>query len=272
MQILQLILGLVTLLLTLYIALKLRTPRLAKVATQAPLLMDSSALIDGRILEIAKTGFLPSTLVVPSSVLREMQYLADKGDTDKRARARHGLDIVSALQDLESMNVSIHNDGLPSEGGVDERLVMIAKQYKAKLVTLDFNLNKVAQAEGVSVLNINQLAQQLRMNYLPGEKRDITIVQKGQDKTQGVGYLEDGTMVVVENAAKYVGKSLNIEFTRAIQTQSGKMLFAKLASQQSAPVQKTKKPPVKNNSNHKQLPLRKTKRTPEDSLVELANK
>lgn len=269
MQTIQIIIGFFTLLLSIYIALKLRTPRLVKSVSQAPLLMDSSALIDGRILEIAKSGFLPSSLVIPSSVLREMQYLADKGDTDKRARARHGLDIVAQLQSLEPMHVAIHNDGLPTEGGVDERLVIIAKQYKAKLVTLDFNLNKVAQAEGVAVLNINQLAQQLRMNYLPGEKRDITIVQKGQDKTQGVGYLEDGTMVVVENAAKYIGKSLNIEFTRAIQTQSGKMLFAKSTAQNEAVTSPSpKQPPTKNT--RKQMP-RKSKRTAEDSLVELAN-
>lgn len=269
MHTIQLIIGLLTLLLSLYIALKLRTPRLAKSITQAPLLLDSSALIDGRILEIAKSGFLPSTLVVPTSVLREMQYLADKGDNEKRARARHGLDIVSELQSVEEMHVTLHNDGLPKEGGVDERLVKIAKQYKAKLVTLDFNLNKVAQAEGVSVLNINQLAQHLRMNYLPGEKRDISIAQKGQDKAQGVGYLEDGTMVVVENAAKYIGKSLNVEFTRAIQTQSGKMLFAKLTSPSQPDTQKNTKA-HEASVRRKQMP-RKHKRTPEDSLVELAN-
>lgn len=262
------------LLLVIYLALKQRTPRIKNVATTSrAILLDSSALIDGRVTEVAEYGFLSGTLVVPGSVLREMQYLADNSDHEKRARARHGLDVVKQLQQLTNTKVQILDDGLPVEGGVDERLVQLSKQYKADLLTLDFNLNKVAQAEGITVLNINQLAQTLRMNYLPGEKRDITLVQKGQDNSQAVGYLEDGTMVVVENAGKYIGKSVSVEFTRAIQTQAGKMLFAKKIGgqqQQTKPKQKIEK-----TSLAQTKPVRKPqqrRKTPEDSLVELANK
>lgn len=239
-------------------------------------LLDSSALIDGRILEVARNGFVPGTLVIPSSVLREMQYLADNGDADKRSRARHGLDIVKELQELPNADVQILNDGLPGDGGVDERLVSLSKQNSADLLTLDFNLNKVAQAEGVQVLNINQLAQSLRMSYLPGEKRSISLVQKGQDARQAVGYLEDGTMVVVEDAGKEVGQSVEVEFTRALQTQAGKMMFAKKVKtahnnhkQKASTISSSKPSQVK--SYHAKPKSRNNRRSPEDSLVELAN-
>lgn len=267
MEILQTIILLLVLLLTLYIALKQnRTPRLKRAALKS-VLLDSSALIDGRIVDVARIGFLGGTLVVPSSVLREMQYLADNADSEKRSRARHGLDVVKQLQDLPNTDVEILDDGLPGEGGVDERLVQLAKASGADLLTLDFNLNKVAAAEGIIVLNINELAQTLRMSYLPGEKRYITLVNKGQDKTQAVGYLEDGTMVVVENAGSQIGQSVEVEFTRALQTAAGKMLFAKKLrveqAQKSRNKTVAKKPANKNNSRKKQ--------SPEDSLVKLAN-
>lgn len=274
MNTIQIIINSITLLLVVYIALKGRTPRVRN-AQNKPLLLDSSALIDGRILDVAKSGFLPGPVLVPSSVLREMQYLADNGDHEKRARARNGLDMVKSLQEIDGLTVKLINDGLPVEGGVDERLVVLSKKYSAQLVTLDFNLNKVAQAEGIRVLNINQLAQQLRMSYLPGEKRDITLVQKGQDKTQAVGYLEDGTMVVVENMAKAIGTSVEVEFTRAIQTQSGRMLFAKSTTKPQDSKIKTVEKVDTHQKPQRKLPTsrsRKQKRTPEDSLVELANK
>lgn len=266
MQYLQLTISLLILLSVLYIMTKVRSPRAAKNVVQPPLLLDSSVLIDGRILDIAQSGFLPSPTIIPSSVLREIQYLADNGDSKKRMRARHGLEIAQKLKEVEGLTVSILNDGLPKEGGVDEQLVSLAKKYRAKLVTLDFNLNQVAQTEDIVVLNINNLAQHLRMNYLPGEKRDITLVQKGQDKTQAVGYLEDGTMVVVENAAKYIGQSHEVEFTRAIQTQSGRMLFAKLTTSVADASQSAKSRQTKQTTR-----TPRKKRTPEDSLVELAN-
>ena len=233
------------------------------------IIVDSSVLIDGRIYNIAETGFLTSPLVIPSSVLREMQYLADKGSSDKRTRARHGLDVVKQLQGLSNSSVTILNDGLPEEGGVDERLVTLCQKHTMSLLTLDFNLNKVAAAEGIDVLNINKLAQTLRMSYLPGEKRDITLVQKGDGKQQAVGYLEDGTMVVVGQAESNIGSSVEVEFTRMLQTQSGRMMFAKLVhakANQGSPKKNYKK---RNNQYQKG---KTTSQSAEDSLVELANK
>lgn len=277
MEILQTIILLLVLLLTLYIALKQkRSPRIKSTSLKS-VLLDSSALIDGRIVDVARIGFLGGTLVVPSSVLREMQYLADNADAEKRSRARHGLDVVKHLQDLPHTDVEILDDGLPGEGGVDERLVQLAKASKADLLTLDFNLNKVAAAEGIRVLNINELAQTLRMSYLPGEKRDINLVSKGQDKTQAVGYLEDGTMVVVENAGSQIGQSVQVEFTRALQTAAGKMLFAKKVNNDKPQPKKAhknpnpspKSPNKKSVSNNPRAPRKR--QTPEDSLVKLAN-
>ena len=265
MEIIQTILLIVVVALTLYLALKQRTPRLKNTSSRS-VMLDSSALIDGRVVDVAKTGFLSGTLVVPSSVLREMQYLADNADSEKRSRARHGLDVVKELQQLPNTTVEILDDGLPGDGGVDERLVLLSKTHKSDLLTLDFNLNKVAAAEGIQVLNINELAQTLRMSYLPGEKRHITLVNKGQDKTQAVGYLEDGTMVVVENAGSQIGQSVEVEFTRALQTAAGKMLFAKKLGTDQARPQKSRKPTAK-----KPRPTARKKQSPEDSLVKLAN-
>lgn len=268
MEILQLLLEVLILAGVVYLALKNKTPRL-KTSASRPVLLDSSALIDGRIVEVAQSGFLAGSLVVPSSVLREMQYLADNSDQEKRARARHGLDVVKQLQESKNISVQILDDGLPGDGGVDERLVALSKLHGADLLTLDFNLNKVAAAEGVIVLNINQLAQNLRMSYLPGEKRDLMLVQKGQDSHQAVGYLEDGTMVVVEQAGSQVGQSVEVEFTRALQTQAGKMLFAKKTS--TSHTQPTKKHHLASPAKHKsQRPNKKS--SPEDSLVRLANR
>ncbi len=277
-EIFQTIVLLVLFMLTLYIALKqTRSPRIKSTSLKS-VLLDSSALIDGRIVDVARIGFLGGTLVVPSSVLREMQYLADNADAEKRSRARHGLDVVKHLQELPHTDVEILDDGLPGEGGVDERLVQLAKASKADLLTLDFNLNKVAAAEGIRVLNINELAQTLRMSYLPGEKRDINLVNKGQDKTQAVGYLEDGTMVVVENAGGQIGQSVQVEFTRALQTAAGKMLFAKKVStdkpqpkkahKATSPKTPGKKPNSNNTTNNR---TSRKRQTPEDSLVKLAN-
>lgn len=230
--------------------------RASSLFKKTKIFIDTSSLIDGRVIKIAQLGFLQGELLIPASVLRELQYLADKGDAEKRARARHGLDVVNQLKTILSIKVTILQDGTTTEGGVDERLIELCKKYKASLLTQDFNLNKVAVAEGLLVLNINQLAQELRINYLPGEKRYLTLLQKGQDKNQAVGYLEDGTMVVVDNASKYIGESIEIEFVRAIQTQAGKMLFAKRVNTE------------KSNSQTKPT---SRKKTAEERLVNLAN-
>lgn len=190
------------------------------------MVVDTSGLIDGRIVDIVGSGFVPQRLIVPQFVVAELQFLADQGDAYKRERARYGLEVVRRLQDMRQTEVVIKPGMAKGIKEVDDKLVALAKKTGAMLYTTDFNLNQVAQIEGVRVLNVNELAQGLRAVHLPGEKRDIKITQIGQDRTQGVGYLEDGTMVVVENAAKKLNQHVQVEFTRMLQTQAGKMMFA----------------------------------------------
>lgn len=191
--------------------------------------IDTSVLMDGRILPIAETGFITADLVIPRSVIGELQLLADGGDNDKRARARYGLDIARKLRACDMVNVRILAD-TDLQGGVDDRLLALAKKYGGMVCTIDYNLNKVAQVEGIAVVNVNELAKNVRLAYLPGDTVQIDLIQKGQDNHQGVGYLEDGTMVVVENASKYVGKRVSIEIIRALQTDAGRMMFARIAT------------------------------------------
>jgi rRNA-processing protein FCF1 len=200
--------------------------------------VDTSVLIDGRIIAVAKSGFIGDTLVIPRSVIGELQYLADNADHDKRARARYGLDVVQELQTMPHVEVEILQDGSKASEGVDERLLSLAKKYAGVVCTIDYNLNKVAVVEGITVLNVNELAQSLRMAYLPGERMMLELVQKGQDAHQGVGYLPDGTMVVVEHANKLVGQTVEIEFIRSLQTAAGKMMFARRVDTPTKPVQK----------------------------------
>ena len=195
---------------------------------QAPIFVDTSVLIDGRITAIAESGFVSRPLYIPRSVVGELQLLADNGDSDKRARARHGLDIINQLQSMPSVDVVIHPDGVKADEGVDNRLLSLASQYNGALCTIDYNLNKVAVVEGIQVVNVNELAKSLRMTYLPGETVKIELTQKGNDGHQGIGHLADGTMVVVERAHKMIGSVVEIEFIRSLQTAAGKMMFAKL--------------------------------------------
>jgi uncharacterized protein YacL len=200
-----------------------RRPR--KTTTQDKVILDSCALIDGRIIDLVRSGFMRSHLIIPRSVVAELQHLADHGDAYKRERARYGLDIAKQLQE-ESPRVSVSNEAVNTEVPVDERLIALAKKYHALLYTTDFNLNKVAQIEGVRVLNVNEIAQYLRPHVLPGESAEVKIIDKGQDRQQGVGYLPDGTMVVIEHASHHIGKTIKVEFTRMLQTQAGRMMFA----------------------------------------------
>lgn len=249
-------------------------------------LLDTSVLIDGRIISIAKLGFIPGELIVLRSVLGELQYLADGADHDKREKARHGLDIVSELKSIPDVEVTIMQDGVRADEGVDNRLIKLAKESGAAICTLDYNLNKVAVAEGVSVLNINELAQSLRMAYLPGEKMHIDLIQKGQGDNQAVGYLADGTMVVVERAGQMIGKNVEVEVVRSLQTAAGRMMFAKQLPVASS-VKKTKsnssnstttkstgrKPVSKRASQTSKSKSRSVKRRdPEAELIKLANK
>ena len=198
--------------------------------------IDTSTLIDGRILEVAKTGFIGDDLIIPRSVIRELQLLADGKDNEKRTRARHGLDVVNELERVVYCNTTIFPDAL-DHTPVDERLIELAHENHGVIMTNDYNLNKVATAEKIDVLNINDLALVLRNDYLPGEQFKVKITDVGSGPKQGVGHLPDGTMVVVENAKSKLNKTVSVEFHRFHQTSAGKMMFAKLSTNS-----RTKKP------------------------------
>ncbi len=188
--------------------------------------LDSCALIDGRIIDLANSGFVPNKLVVPEFILKELQMLADGSDSYKRDRARYGLDVVKELQTSEDVQVSISRDLVSDKNKIDDKLLELCKKLGADLYTTDYNLEKLADIESVRVLNVNELAQKLRPTALPGESKSVKIVQKGSNPKQGVGYMDDGTMVVVDGAARSLGKTVQVEVTRIHQTVSGKMLFA----------------------------------------------
>ena len=190
--------------------------------------VDTSVLIDGRILGIARSGFLDGDLIILKSVLLELQLLADGKDAEKRNRARTGLENVSELERVVDVNTEIVEDtsGIRK---VDEALLKLAKEAKATILTIDYNLIKVAEAEKIKTLNINDLALAVRSEFLPGEKARIRILEKGANPGQGVGHMNDGTMVVVDNAASKIGKEVEVELLRLYETSAGKMIFARLA-------------------------------------------
>lgn len=233
--------------------------------TKNRILLDTSALMDGRVLEVVRSGFVATQLVIPRFVIAELQLLADKADHLKRERARYGLQVVQDLQDSRQVSVSIVSDDIKSESGVDEKLVKLALRQGAMLFTTDFNLLKVAEIEGVRVLNVNELAQNLRPTTIPGETTEIKIVGKGQERNQGVGYLPDGTLVVVENAGSIRNKTVKVEFTRNLQTTAGRMMFAKMTET------------IKPDSIHKpqkqsrRKPSFPKKQTAEDKLIATIN-
>lgn len=256
-------------------------------------LVDTSVLIDGRILAIARSGLMTSRLIVPRSVVRELQFMADKADHDKRERARFGLDTIEKLQQIPMISLEIIDDGDTNQHGVDEQLIDLARRTGARLCTIDYNLNKAARVQAIEVININELAHALRIVVLPGEKISVQLVQPGQDKKQAVGYLDDGTMVVVDDARELIGSEITVEITRALQTAAGRMMFAKRVGAQ---VDKTKRPAkvssssksvqapktqsrersVRNTADKSSSPSRqagrRSRKTPEDALVSLANK
>jgi uncharacterized protein YacL len=190
-----------------------------KAQKQSFKILDTSVIIDGRIADIAETGFLDGTLVVPQFVLRELQLVADSADSMKRNRGRRGLDVLQRLQKMAHLNVQIRE--------VDLKLIELARTYDCKIITNDFNLNKVAQLHGVEVLNINELANALKPIVLPGETMRVFILKEGKEYNQGVAYLDDGTMVVVDNAKKMISKTIDIAVTSVLQTQAGKMIFGR---------------------------------------------
>lgn len=242
--------------------------------------VDTSVLIDGRIVPIIASGFVSDTIAIPRSVIGELQFLADNADADKRARARHGLDVARELQAMEHADVQLFQDGSKAEEGVDERLLNLAKKHGGAICTIDYNLNKVAAVEGIAVCNVNELAKNLRMAYLPGEKIMLELVQKGQDNHQAVGYLPDGTMVVVERSADQIGKTVEVEFIRSLQTAAGKMMFAKrveVAKPKTQPTARIQKPTGTKPKRQNQTPSpnKSQKRRPADreaALIELVDK
>ncbi|HUK46273.1 MAG TPA: PIN domain-containing protein [Terriglobales bacterium] len=197
-------------------------------------ILDTSVIIDGRIADIAETGFLDGIVVTPQFVLRELQLVADSGDSLKRNRGRRGLDILQRLQKVASLQIQIVEDDFPGVREVDLKLIELAKVYEGKIITNDFNLNKIAQLQGVEVLNINELANALKPIVLPGETMRVFILKEGKEYNQGVAYLDDGTMVVVDNARKMIGKTIDVSVTSVLQTTAGKMIFGKW-DERSAP-------------------------------------
>ena len=190
-------------------------------------LLDTSVIIDGRIADICETGFLDGILVIPHFVLRELQQVADSADSLKRNRGRRGLDILQRVQKMSGITVQFVENDYPAVREVDMKLIELAKEFDAKIVTNDFNLNKVAQLRGVEVLNINELANALKPVYLPGETMKVFILKEGKEFNQGIAYLDDGTMVVVDNARKMIGKTVDSSVTSVLQTTAGKMIFGK---------------------------------------------
>ena len=190
--------------------------------------VDTSVLIDGRILNIARTGFIDGDLIILKSVLLELQLLADGKDSEKRSRARAGLEVAAELERVINVNTVILDEKAKHKK-VDEELLRLAKENRGAVLTLDYNLIKVAEAEKIPTLNINDLALAVRSEFLPGEKIKLKILEKGSNRGQGLGYLDDGTMVVVDRAANKIGKELNVEFVKFHETSSGKMIFAKIA-------------------------------------------
>ena len=190
-------------------------------------ILDTSVIIDGRIADICETGFVDGILVIPQFVLRELQLVADSGDPLKRNRGRRGLDILQRIQKVHSLQIEIVEDDFPHLRDVDLKLIELAKRYDGKIVTNDFNLNKLAQLQGVGVLNINELANALKPIVLPGEVMRVFILKEGKEANQGVAYLDDGTMVVVDNARRLIGKTIDVCVTSVLQTTAGKMIFGK---------------------------------------------
>lgn len=193
-----------------------------------PKILDTSVIIDGRVADLCETGFLEGTFLVPQFILHELQHIADSSDSLKRARGRRGLDILNKIQKMVDIDVRIMEDDFPQVKDVDSKIVVLAKQVGAKVVTNDLNLNKVAELQGVRVLNINELCNALRPVVLPGETIRVFVLKEGKEAGQGVAYLDDGTMIVVDNAKRCIGRNVDVVVTSVLQTTAGRMIFTRL--------------------------------------------
>lgn len=196
------------------------------------MILDTSVIIDGRIADVLEAGFLEGIIAVPQFILHELQYVADSPDPLRRTKGRRGLDIMQRVQKMPGITVNILDHDFPKIKEVDAKLVALARLLQAKIVTNDFNLNKVAQLQGVSVLNINELANVLKPVVLPGENLNLFVVKEGKESHQAIAYLEDGTMVVIEQARKLIGKTVEVIVTSVLQTTAGRMIFAKLKDEE----------------------------------------
>ncbi|MCL5411476.1 MAG: hypothetical protein M1150_01920 [Patescibacteria group bacterium] len=192
------------------------------------MVLDTSAIIDGRLSDIVTTGFLAGTLIVPRFVLSELQHIADSSDELRRGRGRRGFEILEALKKSDVVKVEIIDQDVLKVKNTDDKLLKLAKSLKAKIVTTDYNLNKVATLSGVKILNVNELANSVKTVVLPGELMSVRVIQEGKEKDQGVGYLPDGTMIVVENGSRYVGKTVEAVVSRVLQTVAGRMIFVQV--------------------------------------------
>lgn len=191
------------------------------------ILMDTSVIIDGRVADIARTGFLPGELLIPRFVLNELQYIADSGDTLRRQRGRRGLEVLSQLQKDSLIPVRISDIDVEGTKAVDDKLIILARQMRSPVLTNDYNLNRVAELQGVTILNINELANAVKAVFLPGEPLTVRVIQEGRETGQGIGYLDDGTMVVVQDGNKHIGVELKTVVTKVLQTAAGRMIFSK---------------------------------------------
>ena len=195
---------------------------------QEVIILDTSVIIDGRIVDICRTKFVSGKIIIPKFVLRELQQIADSTDSIKRQRGRRGLEILHLIQKESGLDIVIHEQDFPETNEVDAKLVNLAKLIEAKILTVDFNLNRVASIQGVTVLNINELANALKSVVFPGEEMKIKLIKEGKEHNQAIGYLDDGTMVVVEEARKLLGQEVKVLVTSVLQTQAGKMIFTKI--------------------------------------------
>jgi uncharacterized protein YacL len=199
----------------------------ANLLDERSVLLDTSVIIDGRIADISRTGFLSGTLLVPRFVLNELQHIADSSDALRRNRGRRGLDILNRMQKDTARPLRITDMDVDEVREVDDKLIALAKRLKCPVLTNDYNLNRVAEIQGVTVLNVNELANAVRLVFLPGESMRIEIIQEGKEVGQGVGYLDDGTMIVVEEGRRYIGAAINVIVTKVLQTAAGRMIFAR---------------------------------------------
>ncbi|MCX7816447.1 MAG: TRAM domain-containing protein [Syntrophales bacterium] len=202
---------------------RLQSPQQARI-------LDTSVIIDGRIADICATGFIEGTLLVPRFVLNELQHIADSSDSTKRARGRRGLDILNRMQKIPGISIEIVDQDFPKIKGVDAKLVALAQKLRGVILTNDFNLNKVAELQGVKILNVNELANALRPVVLPGESMSVKIIKEGKEPGQGVGYMDDGTMIIVDQGHNYIGQTVEVTVTSVLQTAAGRMIFTELKS------------------------------------------